>query len=854
MPSPGDARLALLLLRSGRLRLVLVVLALALGVATVCAVDILNRAILRAFVEVVDAMAGRAALQVSAGGAGLFREGLVHRVGRVPGVAAAVPVMSATTFAAGHPEPLTVYGVDLLSEEPARAYGVPLPSPTADERRTGTPESRAVILPHALAARLGLGVGDALELETPTGRHRYRVRDLVALEGMSRSVGDDFAVVHLADAQLDFGRLRLVNRGDVVLDPGADLERVRAAIAAIVPAGLEVTTPLQRRMDLQRVMRSLRVILWGVAVVAVLLSVLVAFDAIATHFEAQAWQAGVLRAVGLRTAVVWRALLHQGVLLGGAAVLLGIPAGIALGRALVPLVAATAAVHYKITAPPAVASLSPWSVVTAAVIGLAAAVTAAALPAWRAARVPIVTTVGLRGREAGGLADRPAWLPRAVVLVALLGATAGAEHSAAAGLVATGLMLAAAALAARPLLGVLVLPLQRALDRLSGPSAPFACAGVAQGLRRTALAVAVLAVGIASVVWMRTVTVSFEHSLVHALGGSLRADLIVAATRIVSGWVPAPMAPDVLDELRRVPGVRQLAANRLADWTFRDASIAVNAFDAAYFTADAFEKPPLLGTHAPDAWARVGRGEAVVVSTSFLLNFGVRVGDRIELATPGGPLHLPVVGATLAFVSPGGTIEMSRELYERQWRDPLVNRIWVRTDPGAVLAAVRDDIAARLGPSHGLRAVSAADMRDHLVAQARRAFAPMAVVEVVLLVVALLSVGDTLAASVLRRLREIGTLRALGVRRAPVVRIVLVEALLIGALGLALGAVAGTLVGALWVQRTLPHLLGWLLAFEFPWARGGLVVLATIAVCLVAAILPARRAARLEPAMALRYE
>jgi ABC-type antimicrobial peptide transport system permease subunit len=96
-------------------------------------------------------------------------------------------------------------------------------------------------------------------------------------------------------------------------------------------------------MDLQRVMRSLRVILWGVAVVAVLLSVLVAFDAIATHFEAQAWQAGVLRAVGLRTAVVWRALLHQGVLLGGAAVLLGIPAGIALGRALVPLVAATAA-------------------------------------------------------------------------------------------------------------------------------------------------------------------------------------------------------------------------------------------------------------------------------------------------------------------------------------------------------------------------------------------------------------------------------------------------------------------------------------------------------------------------------
>jgi len=172
------------------------------------------------------------------------------------------------------------------------------------------------------------------------------------------------------------------------------------------------------------------------------------------------------------------------------------------------------------------------------------------------------------------------------------------------------------------------------------------------------------------------------------------------------------------------------------------------------------------------------------------------------------------------------------------------------------LVELRDsflDDAVKSG-THGLRAVSAADMRQHLVTQAQRAFAPMAVIEVVLLVVALLSVGDTLAASVLRRLREIGTLRALGVRRGPVVRIVLVEALVIGALGLALGAGAGVLLGRLWIHRTLPHLLGWLLAFHFPWARGALVVLATVGVCLLAAILPARRAARLEPAMALRYE
>src|SRR5262245_5416698 len=239
MPA-AHAGLATMFLRGGRLRLALVVVALALGVAAVCAVDVLNRAVLRAFVEVVDAMAGRAALQVSAGGAGLFREGTVHRVARAPGVAAALPVMSATTFAAGGTEPLTVYGVDLLSDQPGRAWGAKLPRLSPEEERSGTPAPRGVLVPRALASRLGLAPGDALELETPTGRHRYRIRDVVELEGMSRSVGDDLVVMHLADAQQDFGSVRLVNRGDVVLEPDADVERARAAIAALLPAGVEV--------------------------------------------------------------------------------------------------------------------------------------------------------------------------------------------------------------------------------------------------------------------------------------------------------------------------------------------------------------------------------------------------------------------------------------------------------------------------------------------------------------------------------------------------------------------------------------------------------------------------------------
>jgi putative ABC transport system permease protein len=309
-----------------------------------------------------------------------------------------------------------------------------------------------------------------------------------------------------------------------------------------------------------------------------------------------------------------------------------------------------------------------------------------------------------------------------------------------------------------------------------------------------------------------------------------------------------------VDALRTTPGVAHAAGNRLADWTFRGEPVTLNAFDPAYFAGAAFDKPPLVGRHAPDAWEAVGRGEAVVVSTNFLLNFGVRVGDRIEVATPSGPLVLPVAGATLAFVSPGGTIEMSRALYAERWRDTQVNRVWVRRDSATAPAAVREAIARGPGAAYGARAAPAGEMRAYLVAQARRAFAPLAVVEAVVLLVALLSMSDALAAGVLRRLRELGTLRAIGVRRRHVVGIVVAEAALVGALGLVLALAAGAALGVLWIRLVLPHLLGWLLALHPPYARAAAVLAATALVCLLAAVLPARRAARLEPATALRYE
>jgi putative ABC transport system permease protein len=206
------------------------------------------------------------------------------------------------------------------------------------------------------------------------------------------------------------------------------------------------------------------------------------------------------------------------------------------------------------------------------------------------------------------------------------------------------------------------------------------------------------------------------------------------------------------------------------------------------------------------------------------------------------------------FASPRGTIEMSRDLYKRFWHDAKVTRAFVRIAPQADLAGVRAAIAQRLGRTYSLRILSTGEIVDYFASQVRRGFAGVYILAVMVLSVVLVGMADTLAAGVIERTREIGAVRVVGVRRRSVRRMVLVEGVVLGAVGLALAAGSGLALGTLWVDATFPALLGWVIDPHVPYQQAGEVAVLTMAVCMLAAFGPARRAASLEPAAALRYE
>jgi len=499
---------------------------------------------------------------------------------------------------------------------------------------------------------------------------------------------------------------------------------------------------------------------------------------------------------------------------------------------------------------------SAASIATAVLLGIGATLLAAWLPAARAVRLGIAMTLSGRGREGVPADGRRRWTSTAVLGAAAIVAIVlqAALASPVVGLVATALVAATVAAAAPPLVQTIAKVAEPWLRRHGDPSGRLAATGLRDHPRRVGLTTATIAVGIAAVGWLWILARSFEGSVVDALGRAIRADLVVTSTNIGSGFLEAPLGGEVVDAVRAVPGVRAAAGWRALEWPYRGDVVGLSAYDAIYFRDRRFGEWPMHAASVSDPWEAVARGEGVVVSTSFVKSFGLGAGETLELDTPTGPATLPIVGVTTDFVSPKGTIEIARELFERRWRDGTVTRTFLLKTDDVTAADLRARLASALGPTFGIRILSARELMDYFVTQVRRAFSVIPIFAGTVYLVILVGLASSLATSVLDRRRELAVVRAVGLRPSLVRRVVVLESLVIGVVGLGLATAGALVLATLWVTQTFQLLLGWALQVEIPVPELLAVGLVTLGVCYLASRAPARRAEAIEVAEALRYD
>lgn len=691
------------------------------------------------------------------------------------------------------------------------------------------------------ATRLGYQVGDTVVVVDRDGdRHRFSVVGLMdfgvdqRFSGQS-VVGLPAAVVTTLTGVDGYEELAIEAREGI--DP-ADLA---AAVSAQLGPGVQVVTGEQRRSALiaeaARWLDGFRVFLLLFGAVALVVAAFVIYNTFAVLAAMRIRQTALLRCVGATRGQLFRATLLEAAivgLVGGAA---GILLGIGVAYGLVALLAGPLGVDLAVGA----AVVGPAPVVAGLVLGLAVTVASAFVPAIRATRTSPLAALRDLPTEATGRRGR-ALRTVAASLVGILGIAVtilGARHpdpnAGSALIVLGGVVTFLAVLVAAPLfIGVLCAVISAVPARLFGTPARLATANARANPGRTAITAATLMIGIGLMSVFSVVMSSMSTTAARQIAAQFPVDVV--ATGIRYGDSDPALPAGYAEALRARPEFSGVAQVRAAFATVDGVEVRVGAVD-----------PAALGTLVTPSMsegtlADLRPGTAIVSTTRSRLG-ATPVGTTLSIAGPESTLDVRVVASAVALVPGAANLDLLvvwTDLAELAGETPDV-AVLAKTAPGVSAAQSLAALDALADEFPLVSAGSVADLRSDLESAVNGILAVVAGLLAITVVISLFGIANTLALSVVERTRESATVRALGLTRGQLRATLILEALVMATVGALVGLAYGLVYGALLSHQALADMEP---VVVVPWAWfAGIVVLVAVTAAL-AAVLPARRAAR----------
>ncbi|WP_433606277.1 FtsX-like permease family protein [Dactylosporangium sp. CA-139114] len=825
-------------------RLALTLLAVALGImfvtGTLVLTDTSGRALdaqFRTAAAGTDLTVRRATAFDDAMGVEVERDPLpaatLERVRAVPGVADAQPAARGQALLTAGGRTLVPSGASLLrswTPEPFNAFAV----------RTGRPPLTAaeVVLDAATAREYHVALGDTVTVQAASTA-ALRVVGLAWFGDRPGLPDTTVALVTLPAAQ------RLLGLGDgvpeiaVAVAEGATVAQVRQRLAERLGADAEVVTGQDVAAASAAAAKGqvgyLRAMLLALAGAALLVGGFLIANTFAVVVGQRTRELAVLRAAGATGRQLLASVLGEAALIGAAASAAGIGLGVAAAAGLRAL-----AGRVGVPLPDGDLVLLPRTVAAAAVIGVVITVAAAVAPARRAARIAPVEAMREAMLEArtGPATNRARALGGALVTLAgaaALGVVLAGRGSL--GLLGAGALVTVGGLT---LLGPAIAPVLarvtgRPLD-LAGVPGRLARQSAARAPRRTAATAMALALGLTLIGFVAVVGTSVRSAIRQSYGETITADYVIESSRNeMLGGLP----PDVQHHVAALDEVAVASRLRYGHWKDGTMTSALTAVDPATL-------PRVTSLHLVAGRLDALAGGGVILAERVARGRGLTVGDTLPMTfARTGEQRLPVAGllrdADAQALSTDYIIGL--DTYARLYAEDVDASVFVRLADGADPAAARRAIEAALAgtPTAQLR-----DQAEAVAGRTRGVDEILGVTTALLLftvAIALLGITNTLALSIVERTREIGLLRAIGMSRTQLRWMVRGEAVLVAvlavvigvALGLGFGAGAVTALGS-----STP------LAVEVPFGRLALIVAVATVAGLVAGLLPARRAARLD--------
>jgi putative ABC transport system permease protein len=844
------------------LRTFLSMLGIMIGVAGILSLGITNQASMQSITELFAESSGRIDLMVtSASGAQPVDADALRTVANLSDVQQALPIVKVQTALAGDTSTdvlslsffgvdsggLEIHGVDPGLEPLARDYQI-----TDGRFLSRSVDAFEVVFVETFAEDQDIKTGDRVRIVTPNGIETLKVVGVMAKEGPGKTNNGTFGVIPLEAAQRIFNRSGEYDQIDLILAENArtrEIEEVRIGIQERLGEGLSVTYPAGQGQRMAQMLSNYQIGLNMLSMIALFVGAFLIYNSFAMTIIERTREFGMLRTIGMtKRQIIGNVIMEAlalGILGSGLGVLVGIVGARGLARLMGSLLGTNLAVGMTLPVNTLLLSLT---------VGISVTLMSALIPSIQAGRVSPIAALRVRGKVKEGWIIRSGWKIGSGMLV-----------------LATGLLIwnpfpydprfTLGSLTVIMMFGgiTLIIPatvniwesLSRPIMRIIyGSSGTIGSRNLERSKVRTTLTVAALLVGVAMIVVVRLMTAAFSSDIAEWIDAYLGGDIYIYSS--------IPLRAGLPQQLKGVIGVSAATPIHYQNTEFSD---GLSDFETITFMA--VDPPSYLqvtnfvfsdsSADKPAALAKLNQGGAVLISSVLSEKYGLAAGDMIWLRTRSGLTSFEVAEVVVDFYNRGLVVTGNRHDLRRYFRSDSVSMVLIKVEEGEQVTNVITAIDEVFGKRYRLIMESNTSIRETADSLMSAAFSLFDVMGVLSVVVASLGVVNTLTMNIMERTQEIGMLRAIGMTRWQVVKMVLAEAGLMGVIGGLVGLAFGILLSRIFLAG-MSAMSGYSLQFSVPIEAVILGLIVALVVSQLAAIQPARRAAKTNVLEAIHYE